>query len=216
LLQGKLDVRRRVFERGNRDCRYTQSTLVNNSIGSLGSLTLVIALVGAAPAPQTERPLPNRFERSANVDVPVVLCIDDKPSAGGQPSGTAYAKAAANGYRSVLTLRTKQDGVDLVRERLMVEQNKMRYFNIPAGAKLPRHGQVDEFLALVRDKANHPMLLNCAFAERVAPFMMIFRVTEQGWNEDKAVEEAIRTGLKHDQLKKFINDYLIRLKKKQA
>ncbi len=92
----------------------------------------------------------------------------------------------------------------------------MRYFNIPASAKLPRHEQVDEFLALVRDKANHPMLINCAFAERVAPFMMIFRVTEQGWNEDKAVEEAIRNGLKHDHLKKFTNDYLLRLKKKQV
>lgn len=190
--------------------------IVKKTIGSLASFALVIALVGAAPAPQTERPLPNRFERSANVDVPVVLCIDDKPSAGGQPSGAAYARAAASGYRSVLTLRTKQDGVDLLRERLTVEQNKMRYFNIPASAKLPRHEQVDEFLALVRDKANHPMLINCAFAERVAPFMMIFRITEQGWNEDKAAEEAHRNGLKHEQLKKFTNDYLLRLKKKQA
>jgi protein tyrosine phosphatase (PTP) superfamily phosphohydrolase (DUF442 family) len=190
--------------------------LVKNFIGSLASFALVIALVGAAPAPQTERPLPNRFERSANVDVPIVLCIDDKPSAGGQPSGVAYAKAAANGYRSVLTLRTKQDGVDLVRERLTVEQNKMRYFNIPVSAKLPRHEQVDEFLALVRDKADHPMLINCAFAERVAPFMMIFRITAQGWNEDKAVEEANRSGLSRDQLKKFTNDYLLRLEKKRA
>ncbi len=103
-----------------------------------------------------------------------------------------------------------------MRERLTVEQNKMRYFNIPASAKLPRHQQVDEFLALVRDKANHPMLINCAFAERVAPFMMIFRITAQGWNEDKAVEEANRSGLSRDQLKKFTNDYLLRLEKKRA
>jgi hypothetical protein len=66
------------------------------------------------------------MERAVNVDVPVVLCIDDKPSVGGQPSGAAYAKAAANGFRSVLTLRSKPDGVDLVRERLMVERKKMR------------------------------------------------------------------------------------------
>jgi len=189
---------------------------VKKSIGSLAGFALVVALVGAAPAPQTERPLPNRFERTVNVDVPVVLCIDDKPSVGGQPTGTAYAKAAANGFRSVLTLRSKPDGVDLVRERLMVEQNKLRYFNIPASAKLPRHEQVDEFLALVRDKANHPMLVNCAFAERVAPFMMIFRITEQGWNEDKTVEEAKGSGLNRDQLKKFSKAYLDRYRKKQA
>jgi len=193
--------------------RIPSPPIVKKLIDILGSFALVVALIGAAPAPQTEHPLPNRFERTVNVDVPVVLCIDDKPSVGGQPSGSAYSKAAANGFRSVLTLRSKPDGVDLVRERLMVEQNKMRYFNIPASAKLPRHEQVDEFLALVRDKANHPMLVNCAFAERVAPFMMIFRITEQGWNEDKAVEEAKGSGLNRDQLKKFSKDYLIRYKK---
>jgi len=98
----------------------------------------------------------------------------------------------------------------------MVEQNKMRYFNIPASAKLPRREQVDEFLALVRDKANHPMLVNCAFAERIAPFMMIFRITEQGWSEDKAFEEAKGSGLNRDQLKKFSKAYLDRYRKKQA
>ena len=119
----------------------------------------------------------NQFEPPIKVEVPVVLCIDDKPSVGGQPTD-AYAKAAANGFRSVLTLRTAKDGVDAMRERLMVEQNKMRYFNIPATVKLPGSGQVDEFLSLI-DKANHPMLVNCAFAERVAPFMMILRISNR-------------------------------------
>jgi protein tyrosine phosphatase (PTP) superfamily phosphohydrolase (DUF442 family) len=165
---------------------------------------------------QSERLAAQQIDPLARVDLPVVLCIDDKPSVGGQPSGGAYAKAAANGYRSVLTLRSKQDGVDVVRERLMVEHNKMRYFNIPATDKLPRPERVDEFLSLVRDKANHPMLINCAFAERVAPFMMILRISVQGWTDEKAVEEASRSGLKSDQLKKFAKDYLAHRKTKQS
>jgi protein tyrosine phosphatase (PTP) superfamily phosphohydrolase (DUF442 family) len=165
---------------------------------------------------QSERLAVQQIDPLAGVDVPVVLCIDDKPSVGGQPSGGAYAKAALNGYRSVLTLRSKQDGVDVVRERLMVEHNKMRYFNIPATHKLPRPERVDEFVSLVRDKANHPMLINCAFVERVAPFMMILRISEQGWSEEKAVEEASRSGLKSDQLKKFAKDYLAHRKRKQS
>lgn len=178
---------------------------------TLALIAMFIALLGAAP-----QPLPNQFEGSVSVEVPVVLCIDDKPTAGGQPSGSAYAKAAANGFRSVLTLRSKADGVDPLREQLMVEQNKMRYFNIPATDKLPSREQVDQFLSLARDKANHPMLVNCAFAERVAPFMMIFRITEQHWSEDRAVEEANRSGLSRDQAKKFSKEYLSRMKKKQA
>jgi hypothetical protein len=57
------------------------------------------------------------------------------------------------------------------------------------------------------------MLINCAFAERVAPFMLIFRIVEQGWSEDKAVEEASRSGLKSAQLKKFTQEYLASQKK---
>jgi hypothetical protein len=60
------------------------------------------------------------------------------------------------------------------------------------------------------------MLINCAFAERVAPFMMILRISGQGWSEEKAVEEASRSGLKGDQLKKFAKDYLAHRKRKQS
>jgi hypothetical protein len=110
-------------------------------------------------------------------------------------------------------LRSPADGVDINQERFMVEQTKMRYFNIPASSKLPQRKQIDEFLTLVRDKANHPMLLNCAFAERVAPFLMIFRIKEQGWSEKRAVEEAALSGLKPDALQKFAHNYFTLAKK---
>jgi len=177
---------------------------------------ILVCAVQRIDAQQSERPPSNRFERPANVDAPVVLCIDDKPTAGGKPSSSAYAKAAGNDFRSVLTLRSAKDGVDVNRERFMVEQNKMRYFNIAVTDNLPSRKQVDEFLIVVRDKANHPMLLNCAFAERVAPLMMIFRIVEQGWSEERAVEEASQSGIKKDPLKKFARDYLAPSKKKPA
>ena len=110
------------------------------------------------------------IDRKPIVDVPVVLCIDDKPTAGGQPSGEAYAKAAANGFRSILTLRSPKDGVDTLRERLVVENNRMRYFNIPSvSAIAQRLSSSTNFSRPPETTANHPMLINCAFAERVAP-----------------------------------------------
>jgi protein tyrosine phosphatase (PTP) superfamily phosphohydrolase (DUF442 family) len=177
------------------------------------TLAIVALLLAPARTGSGQQPPSNQFPRSVKVEAPIVLCIDDKPAVGGQPTHSAYAKAAANGFRSVLTLRAPKDGVDAMRERFIVEQNKLSYFNIPAAMKLPRHNQVDEFLNLVREPANHPMLINCAFAERVAPFMLIFRIVEQGWSEDKAVEEASRSGLKSAQLKKFTQEYLASQKK---
>jgi protein tyrosine phosphatase (PTP) superfamily phosphohydrolase (DUF442 family) len=167
-----------------------------------------------AAAQQSANSTLKLFETRTNVEAPVVLCIDDKPSAGGQPLNSAYAKAAANGFRSVLTLRAPTDGIDVNRERFMVEQNKMLYFNIPFTGKLPARKQVDEFLNVARDRDNHPMLVNCAFAERVAPFMMIFRIKEQGWTEKRALEEAVSAGLKKEALEKFARNYFAPAKNK--
>ena len=175
------------------------------------SFPLAASSAGAQQSQQsTENPINSLLKE---VDAPVVLCIDDKPTGGGQPSSEAYAKAAMNGFRSVLTLRTPKDGVDLTRERLMIEQNKLRYFNLRYSTALPRHEQVDEFLKIARDPLNQPMLVNCAFAERVAPLMMMFRTIEQGWAEDRAVEEASRSGLSSIKLKQFARDYLANHKK---
>lgn len=176
----------------------------------MGALAVLVAASAPVDTPPglSERPPSGQFELKAKVNVPVILCIDDKPTAGGQPSGEAYAKAAANGFRSVLTLRSAKDGVDTLRERFMVENNRMRYFNIPAASPIPNSKQVDEFLQIAKDPTNHPMLINCAFAERVAAYMMIFRIKEEGWTEDKALEEAVRLGLPRDPLRKFARSYL--------
>lgn len=171
------------------------------------TLALAIPVFSSA---QQSAPAVKPFEQLVRkADPPVVLCIDDKPGAGGQPSHQAYAKAAQSGYRSVLTLRTEKDGVDLTREQLIVEQSGLRYFNLPIAAQLPRHEQVDEFLKLARDAANQPMLVNCAFAERIAPLMMMFRIVEQGWTEERALEEArLSGGHKAAELKSFARNYL--------
>ena len=60
------------------------------------------------------------------------------------------------------------------------------------------------------------MLIHCATANRVGAFMMIFRVLEQGWSEDKALEEAERIGLRSGGLKKFAHEYISQRKAKKS
>jgi protein tyrosine/serine phosphatase len=97
-----------------------------------------------------------------------------------------------------------------------VEKNNLRYFNIPVASSAPRPAQADEFIRLVKEKSNHPMLINCSSANRVGAFMMIYRVLDQGWAEDKALEEAIKIGLRGDELKKFARDYIAQRRSKQG
>ena len=171
--------------------------------------TLILPRSHYAEVPrQSQNSTTADLEPLPKASAPVVLCIDDKQSVGGQPSDQAYAKASASGFRSVLTFRARTDGVDLWRERLMVEKNRLRYFNLPVNTALPSLEQLNEFLRLVRDNANHPMLVNCAFAERVAPYMMIFNMVEQGWNEKRAVEDASKSGLHRENLQALARSFL--------
>ena len=45
---------------------------------------------------------------------------------------------------------------------------------------------------------------------------MIYRVVEQGWNEEKALDEALKIGLRGDELKKFAQNYIALHKSKRG
>lgn len=91
----------------------------------------------------------------------------------------------------------------------------MRYFNIPVVASAPSAAQA-EFIRLVKEESNHPMLINCASANRVGAFMMIYRLLEQGWTEAKALDEAVRIDLSGDAQKTFARNYINQRKAKKS
>jgi protein tyrosine phosphatase (PTP) superfamily phosphohydrolase (DUF442 family) len=179
----------------------------------IGSAALLSwALVSAASGQNNDRTRLERIEQALKGEVPRLLCLDNSFATGGQPTERAFAKVAANGFRSVLSLRTPTEGVDLKKERALVEKTGMRYFNIPVLSAAPRPEQADEFLSVVEEHSNHPMLVSCSTANRVGAFMMIYRVVDQGWPAEKAMEEALRIGLRGDELKQFARDYINRRK----
>jgi protein tyrosine phosphatase (PTP) superfamily phosphohydrolase (DUF442 family) len=188
---------------------------MNRSVFVVAAI-MVISVSAIAASSKEERARLDKIEQTLKSDVPRVLCLDDNLATGGQPSEQAFAKVAASGFRSVLSLRTPGEGIDLQRERSLVEKTGLRYFNIPVVSSAPRAEQADEFIRLVKEQSNHPMLINCASANRVGAFMMIYRVLEQGWSQEKALEEALKIGLRGDELKKFAQSYIAQHKTKQS
>lgn len=146
------------------------------------------------------------IEASLKDDIPRVLCLNEKFATAGQPKAEAFAKLAKQGFRAVLNLRTATEGAD--QERELVEKAGLRYLNIPVVSADPKPEQVPEFIKAVKDPANQPMLIHCGGAQRVGAFWMIYRVTDQGWTEEKALEEATKIGLTMPGLIKFAKDYI--------
>jgi uncharacterized protein (TIGR01244 family) len=167
-----------------------------------------LCLSPALSAQEGERARLDRIEQALRSDVPRILCLNESLATAAQPSEQAFSKVAAAGFRSVLNLRTAAEGVDVEKERELVERSGMRYLHIPVVSSAPRSEQADEFIRAVREKSLHPMLIHCSSANRVGAFMMIYRVVEQGWSEKKALEEAVKIGLSSDTLKKFAETYI--------
>ena len=156
-----------------------------------------------------ERDKLEKIQQALKDEVPRVLCVDERVATGGQPSDAAFAKLAANGYRAVLSLRTGSEGVDLQHQRDVAEKAGLRYISIPIVSSAPKPEQVGEFIRAVKNPLNHPMLIHCGSANRVGAFWMIYRVVDQGWPEDKALEEAARIGLTNPALKTFAHEYIV-------
>ena len=171
------------------------------------SIIAAMVLLAAASVAQDRDKL-DRIQQALKDDVPRILCLDERVATGGQPTEAAFAKLASNGYRAVLNLRTAQEGVDLEREKQLVEKAGMRYINIPVVGSAPKSEQADEFIKAAKETANQPMLIHCGSANRVGAFWMIYRVVEQGWPEDKALEEATQIGLRSPELKRFAQEYI--------
>ena len=172
-------------------------------------VTLELLAVLTAAGIRQDRDKLDRIEQSLKDDVPRILCVDERVATGGQPIDSAFAKLAANGYRSVLNLRTASEGIDLKHEQEAIEKAGLRYINIPVASGALKPEQVTEFINAVKDKDNQPMLIHCGSANRVGAFWMIYRVVEQGWPEDKALEEATKIGLTSPALKTFAHEYII-------
>jgi uncharacterized protein (TIGR01244 family) len=184
-----------------------RSYILQKSIIRIIALLLFASVsVAFAQQPKSEKLI--KIEQALKDDAPKILCLNEDFATAAQPREEAFAKLAANGFRSVLNLRTDAEGVDLKREQELVEKSAVKYFNVPVVGSAPKTESVEAFIKIIKDKANHPMLIHCASANRVGAFWMIYRVVEQGWSEDKALEEATQIGLSSPGLKKFAQDYI--------
>ena len=197
-------------------CKIPRAMWLSGFLVALATGIVISTSTVGAEEQSKDRARLDQLETYLKADVPRVLCLDNSFTTGGQPTEQAFAKVAASGFHSVLSLRAPGEGIDLARERSLVEKTGMRYFNIPVLSSAPQPEQADEFIRRVKDKSNHPMLINCSTANRVGAFMMIYRVLEQGWSEERALDEALKIGLRGEELKKFAQSYIAQNKAKRG
>ncbi|MBI3656568.1 MAG: protein tyrosine phosphatase family protein [Acidobacteria bacterium] len=149
------------------------------------------------------------------LDVPNFFCPTDKTATGGQPSLATLEEAAAQGYKTVVNLRTENEGTDLQAEAEKVRGLGMKYVHIPVRSDQPKAADAEAFLQTARAANNYPMFIHCGSGNRVGAFWMIHRVLDDRWSIERAEKEAVQIGMRSPTLKDFALKYIDQ-KRKQA
>jgi uncharacterized protein (TIGR01244 family) len=99
---------------------------------------------------------------------------------------------AATGFKTVIDLRTKNEGV--MEEKALVDIAGMMYVNIPTTVAGITKEQVAAFTKVI-ESAQAPILIHCGSGNRASAMWASYRITK-GIDPEVAIEEARKTGLR--------------------
>jgi uncharacterized protein (TIGR01244 family) len=135
--------------------------------------------------------------------------VDATVGCGGATEPAAMAELKKEGFVSVVNLRlASEQGANVEAGRAAAEAAGLKYIHLPFETANPDPAVVENFLAAVTDTQNQPVYIHCGSANRVGAVWMIKRVLKDGWNIDKAREEAEAIGLTNPKLKDFAAEYI--------
>jgi zinc protease len=136
--------------------------------------------------------------------------VDATFACGGATTVETFPAIKAAGYKSVVNLRTTtEEGVDIDAAKKAAASAGLAYYHLPFVNTAPDATKVDDFLKIVQNPANQPLLLHCASGGRASMFWMLKRVMVDNWPTEKAMAELPDLyGHVSAPVKTFAMDYL--------
>jgi protein tyrosine phosphatase (PTP) superfamily phosphohydrolase (DUF442 family) len=101
-----------------------------------------------------------------------------------------------------------EPGVAIPESRAAAEKAGLKYIHLPFSSAAPDMAVADAFIKTVTDRANQPVFVHCAAANRAGAFWMAKRMLVDKWDQAKALEEARLIGLTGAGLERFALDYV--------
>jgi uncharacterized protein (TIGR01244 family) len=127
----------------------------------------------------------------------------------GATKATAVPELKKMGFASIINLREASEaGADVEAEEAAAKTAGINYTHIPFNVASPAPDTVDRFLAAVTKPENTPAFIHCAGGGRAATMWAIKRMKVDGWDQQKAIEEAEALGMNNDRLKNFAVNYV--------
>jgi protein tyrosine/serine phosphatase len=162
---------------------------MGNMIKKIPPFLLIIFIIGSPALAD----LPNRPSQWA---VPIQLSgvpnlhkIDDNLYRSAQPTKQGMKNLKLLGIKTVINLRAFYYGTDEIRGTgLLDEELSVKPWHI-------EDEDVVRVLKIIREKENGPFLIYCQYgADRTGVMNAMYRIVEQGWSKDEAIEEMVYGG----------------------
>jgi protein tyrosine phosphatase (PTP) superfamily phosphohydrolase (DUF442 family) len=125
---------------------------------------------------------------------------------GGQPSGAHLAAFVNAGGRVVLDLRDAMEPRPLD-EPATVASLGMEYVNVPIGPHSLTDATLDRVREVLRQAGDGLVLVHCASGSRVGAALLPYLMLDQGVEQEDAVGQAMRVGLRSAELMDWALDY---------
>jgi protein tyrosine phosphatase (PTP) superfamily phosphohydrolase (DUF442 family) len=130
---------------------------------------------------------------------------------GGQPMPSHLEALKEAGGGIILDIRDPMEPRPFD-EPAMVRRLGMEYVNVPVVAGRLNDGQLDKIRQTLRDAGERPVFFHCASANRVGGALIPYLMIDLGMEEEDAVTEAMRVGLRSAELMEWGLDYARRQK----
>lgn len=125
---------------------------------------------------------------------------------GGQPTAANLEAFQAAGGAVVLDLRDPMEPRPLD-EPAVVSRLGMEYVNVPVGGGTLSDETIDQVLDVMRRAGDRNVLVHCTSGNRVAGALLPYLILDQSFDEEDAVEQAMRVGLRSAELLEWGLDY---------
>ena len=135
--------------------------------------------------------------------------VDAVVACGGSTETSALEGLKNDGFKAVINLREASEaGANIEENAAKAKALGLNYIHIPFNGQSPQTKTVDDFLAAVSNKANQPVYIHCASANRVGGVWAIKRVVQDGWSREAALAEGHAIGLESPVIVDFVHRFL--------
>jgi protein tyrosine phosphatase (PTP) superfamily phosphohydrolase (DUF442 family) len=128
---------------------------------------------------------------------------------GGQPNAHQLRALKEAGGGIVLDVRDPMESRPFD-EPAMVRQLGMEYVNIPVRAGSLDDATLDRILAVLRSAGNRTVFFHCGSGNRVGGALIPYFMLDQEMEEEDAVEQAMRVGLRSAEIMEWGLSYVRR------